>query len=124
MNMRMATQVVLVAALLASTGCGGNRTGCYQVSSACTVTCAALPGQVFAGNVVAPGLWSTMPNPTAEPVTVVDGICRGGSNGPAEAAACFSATPPSERQASISCDCQPWTVVDDNASCDAYYPRL
>jgi hypothetical protein len=115
--MRLATLVVFAATLLASIGCGSNSTGCYRVSSACTVTCAALPGQSFVGNVSAPGFWSTMPNPTDFPVSVVNGVCKEGSAGPTEAAPCFNATPPAERPAAVTCDCQPWTVVDDNASC-------
>ena len=115
--MRMAPLVVFAAAILASTGCGSNSTGCYRVSSACTVTCAALPGQVFTGNVSASGVWSTMPNSAAYPVSVVNGVCKNGSNGPTEAAPCFNATPLAERPTAISCDCQPWTVVDNNASC-------
>ena len=115
--MRMATRVVIAAAILASTGCGSNSTGCYRVSSACTVTCAALPGQVFTGNVNAPGIWSTMPDPVSTPVSVINGICKDGSDGPTEAAPCFNATPAEDRPTAISCDCQPWTVVDPNAKC-------
>ena len=121
--MRLATLAVFAVALLASIGCGSNSTGCYQASSACTVTCAALPGQVFTGNVNAPGLWSKG-DPSSIPVSVVNGVCTDGSGGPTEAAPCFNATPPADCPTAISCDCQPWTVVDPNASCNAYYPRL
>jgi hypothetical protein len=115
--MRSFAIIALVAAAAASAGCGSSSTGCFRVSSACTVTCAALPGQAFTGNVIAPGVWTTTPDPTSTPVTIVNAICQGGSGGPSEAAACFSATSPAERPASISCDCKSWTVVDPDASC-------
>jgi len=121
--MRSFMVAALVAAMGASAGCGSSSAVCYYVSSACTVTCAALPGQVFTGNVIAPGLWSNG-DPTSTPVSVVNAVCKDGSDGPTEAAPCFAATPPADRPTAISCDCQPWTVVDPNASCDAFNPRL
>ena len=116
--MRSAMLVVLAVALLASTGCGG-RTGCYEVSSVCTVTCAALPDQVFSGSITTSGYWMSG-EPADIPVSTINGICQEGTTGPHEAAACFSATPFPDRPASISCDCDSWTVTKGDSPCPTY----
>jgi hypothetical protein len=47
-----------LAALVASAGCG-SRSARSEASTQCSVTCVALPGQVFAGSMSAHGDWST-----------------------------------------------------------------
>ena len=112
--MRLATLGVLAASVLASTGCGGSN-ACYRVSSSCTVTCAALPGQEFTGIVTASGPSGT--DYASLPVSGINGMCRRGDARPTEAQPCYDATPWQEREASIICDCQPWTVTNDDAPC-------
>lgn len=112
--MRLATIVVLAAVLLVSAGCGG-RVVCEQVSSQCTVTCAALPGQVFTGSVTASGETGT--DKGSLPVSGINGMCRRGDARPTEAQPCYDATPWQEREASIDCDCQPWVVTNGDVPC-------
>ncbi len=117
--MRVVGTTALVLALGASSGCVSSNpyTGCYEVSSSCTVACVALPGQSFNGNIKELVTYVSGVDPGAIPVSTINELCRSGASGPLEAAPCFSATPPPDRQASITCNCTSWTVVDPNAAC-------
>jgi len=114
--MRAATLVVLGATLLPSTGCGGGRQKCYQASATCTVTCDALPGQVFTGSVVKQWFWESG-DPTAIPGYTLEQPCRDNNPAPKEAARCFAETPWEERNVAIVCVCTPWVVANADAEC-------
>lgn len=113
--MRTTTLVVLGVALLSATGCGGGLQ-CYAASATCTVTCDAVPGEVFTGGILKRAYWSSG-DPTAIPAYTLEQPCRNNNPAPKEAASCFAKTPWEERNQAITCTCTPWTVTDDDAEC-------
>ena len=116
--MRTATLVALWAAVTGPIGCVG-KVRCYEASSTCSLTCDALPGEVFTGSITTTGHWYDG-DPTSGPVSTIDKICQEGTGAFMEGMPCYSATPWQERSESIACDCKPWIVTDDDAPCPSF----